>query len=85
MSGNFQLTSGFNLTLNFPSFSIREKGDDNKDRSLSGKYLIVATRHIIGYQKHETIIELATTSNDLSFIPTSTTAETKEIENYGTI
>jgi hypothetical protein len=85
MAGNFQLTSGFNLTLNFPSFSIREKGDDNKDRSLSGKYLIVATRHIIGYQKHETILELATTSNDLQFIPSATSAETREIEQYGTI
>jgi len=84
MSGNFQLTSGFNLTLNFPSFSLREKGDDNKDRSLSGKYLIIATRHIIGYQKHETIVELATTSNDLQFIPAATTSQTKEIENYGT-
>lgn len=85
MAGNFQLTSGFNLTLNFPSFSIREKGDDNKDRSLSGKYLIVATRHIIGYQKHETIVELATTSNDLRFIPSGTSAQTREIEEYGTI
>lgn len=83
MAGNFQLTSGLNLNLNFPSFSAREKGDDNKDRSLSGKYIIIATRHILSYQKHETIIELATTSNDLNFIPTATPNQTKEIENYG--
>jgi hypothetical protein len=50
---------------------------------LSGIYLITATRHIIGYQKHETILELATTSNELPFIPASTGAQTKEIENYG--
>jgi hypothetical protein len=47
--------------------------------------LIFATRHIIGYQKHETIIELATSSNELPFIPTATTQQTKEVENYGTI
>jgi hypothetical protein len=28
---------------------------------------------------------LATTSNDLQFIPSATSAETREIEQYGTI
>lgn len=85
MSGNFQLTSGFSLNLRTPDFSIRETGGENDDRSLSGRYLIVATRHIIGYQRHETIIELASSSNELPFIPTASAQETKEIEDYGTI
>ena len=84
MPGNFQLTSGYNLNVRVPNYAIKDKGDDNEDRSLSGIYLITATRHIIGYQKHETIVELATTSNELPFIPASTNAQTKEIENYGT-
>lgn len=85
MPGNFQLTSGFSLNLRTPDYSIRETGSENDDRSMSGRYLIVATRHIIGYQKHETIIELASSSNELPFIPTASAQETKEIENYGTI
>ena len=84
MPGNFQLTSGYNLNIRVPNYAIKDRGDDNEDRSLSGIYLITATRHIIGYQKHETIVELATTSNELPFIPASTNAQTKEIENYGT-
>jgi hypothetical protein len=82
MPGNFQLTSGFNVTLIAPSFSKKEKGDDNSDPSLSGKYIIVATRQIIGYDKHETIIELATTSSANEFIPVSSPKQTQELLNY---
>jgi len=84
MPGNFQLTSGFNLNLRVPDFSIKETGDDvNEDRNLSGKYLIVATRHIIGFEKHETIIEVATTSNELGFVPQSVDQQNKVLKNYG--
>ncbi len=65
MPGNFQLTSGFNVNVDAPIFGKKFKGDDNEDKSLSGKYLIVASRQIIGYEKHETIIEVATTSSDV--------------------
>jgi len=82
MPGNFQLTSGFNITLVAPSFSKKEKGDDNSDPSLSGKYIIVATRQIIGYDKHETIIEVATTSSANEFIPVSNPKQTQELLNY---
>lgn len=82
MPGNFQLTSGFNVTLVAPSFSKKEKGDDNSDLSLSGKYIIVATRQIIGYDKHETIIEVATTSSANEFIPVSNPKQTQELLNY---
>jgi hypothetical protein len=64
MPGNFQLTSGFNVNVNAPPFGMKIPGDENKDVSLSGKYIIVASRHIIGYNKHETIIEVATTSSE---------------------
>lgn len=64
MPGNFQLTSGFNVYINAPVLGKKFPGDDNEDKSLTGKYLIVASRHIIGYEKHETIIEVATTSSE---------------------
>jgi hypothetical protein len=84
MPGNFQLTSGFNLNIRVPDFSLKETGGDNEDRAVSGKYLIIATRHIIGFDKHETILEVATTSNELGFIPQSTVDQNKALSNYGT-
>jgi hypothetical protein len=62
MPGNFQLTSGFNVDLTIPGFGAKVKGDDNDDTSISGKYIIVATRHIITNNKHETLIEIVTDS-----------------------
>lgn len=82
MPGNFQLSSGFNVNLIAPNFSIKEKGDDNEDSTLSGKYIIVATRHVIGYDKHETLIEIATTSTANEFVPASSYEQTKEILEY---
>jgi hypothetical protein len=82
MPGNFQLTSGFNVNVTAPSFSLKQKGDSNDDPSLSGKYVIVATRQIIGYEKHETIIEVATTSTNNEFIPSSNPRQTEAVMNY---
>jgi hypothetical protein len=83
MPGNFQLTSGFNLNVRVPDFSKKESGSENEDRSLSGKYLIIATRHIIKYDMHETVLELATTSNEIDFIPQSVPEQNQAIETYG--
>jgi hypothetical protein len=83
MPGNFQMTSGFVLNVRVPNSAVKSGGDDNEDRSLSGRYLITATRHIINYEKHETVLELATTSNELEFIPSATNQQTREIDNYG--
>lgn len=82
MPGNFQLTSGFNVNVMAPSQGIKENGDDNDDPSISGKYLIVATRHIIGFDKHETVIEVASTSTNNEFIPSSNPEQTNAILAY---
>lgn len=82
MPGNFQLSSGFNVYVNAPNFSQNAKGINNKDQSLSGKYLILASRNIIGYDKHETVIEVATTSTEIPFIPASALTQMQEILNY---
>jgi hypothetical protein len=34
------------------------------DKTLEGKYLIVAARHIIRYDKHETLLEVASDSSN---------------------
>jgi hypothetical protein len=82
MPGNFQLSSGFNVNVIAPNFGKKVKGEDNDDPSLSGKYIILASRQIIGYDKHETIVELATTSTNNDFIPQSNPQQTQEILTY---
>ena len=82
MPGNFQLSSGFNVNVVAPNFGRKEKGSDNDDASLSGKYIIVASRQIIGYDKHETVIEVATTSTNNEFIPVSNPNQTQELLEY---
>jgi hypothetical protein len=81
MPGNFQLTSGFNVNVEAPIFGKKFKGDDNEDKSLSGKYIIVASRQVIGYEKHETIIEVATTSSDVE-ISVSSPEQQEDLLSY---
>ena len=82
MPGNFQLTSGFNVYLDAPAAGAKEKGSDNKDVSLSGQYLIVASRQIIGFDKHETVIEIATTSSENDFVPVSSANQLEELAEF---
>jgi hypothetical protein len=82
MPGNFQLTSGLNVNVQLPNMSQRETGDDNIDESLSGKYLIIGSRQIIGLEKHETIIEVATTSTERPTVFASNPAQTADILEY---
>lgn len=82
MPGNFQLTSGFNVNLMAPNFGIKERGIESEDKSINGKYIIIASRQIIGYDKHQTIIEIATTSSGNDFIPAGSKQQTSSLLNY---
>jgi len=82
MPGNFQLSSGFNVNVQAPVFGEREKNSNEEDKSVSGKYVIIASRHIIGFEKHETIIEVASSSSSNDFIPSSSFEEVREIMEY---
>ena len=64
--GNFAISSGFNVYLNIPKYGFKSREEDNRDKTVYGKYLIVGTRHIIGYEKHETIFEAVTDSSNRS-------------------
>lgn len=82
MPGNFDLTSGLTANLTIPSRGEKAKGIDETDYSLSGKYLITATRHIITYMKHETVMEVATDSTNRNQIYTSTREQNVAVELY---
>lgn len=64
MPGNFGLTVGSVVNLNFPNFVSGMNDMDSLDQSMTGKYVIIAVRHIIRFDRHETIIETATDSTD---------------------
>lgn len=82
MPGNFQLTSGFNVNVEVPIFGEKDSKEDTEDKSASGKYMIIASRHVIGLEKHETIIEVASSSSGNDFIPASSAEEVQEIMEY---
>lgn len=82
MPGNFDLTSGLNANLTVPARGEKAKGFDNIDYSLSGKYLIVASRQMITFEKHETIIEVATDSNNRDSYYRSTEVQNNFMDSY---
>jgi hypothetical protein len=66
MPGNFGLYCGSVVDLHVPKFALTDSSksyDESIDKTLSGKYIIIGTRHIIQNNKHETIIEIAADSN----------------------
>ena len=71
LPGNFSLSSGFVLNVDAHSFAVESDPTDKKDDSISGKYLIIATRHLISPKKHETFCELASDSTNNGVILSS--------------
>lgn len=67
LPGNFSLQPGLMVFLDMPKRSITTPGDDQYDESLRGEYIVLAVRHIIQYDKHETIIDVATDSSRLAY------------------
>jgi hypothetical protein len=77
LPGNFAISSGFVLNLNAHSYSVN---DGNRiDNSISGKYLIVGTRHMIKPEKHETICEISSDSTNNPFISTGNLLKQSEV------
>jgi hypothetical protein len=60
LPGNFAIASGNNYEVEIPHRFVSE--DKQIDSTLSGKYITLSVRHMIRYDKHETIIEVATDS-----------------------
>jgi len=87
LPGNFNLSSGFCIDLDVPKRSVLADGENQFDSSLYGKYLIVATRHIIRPNMHEVIIEAVTDSSNfkdknINTVFTSTVDQEKAANYY---
>lgn len=85
MPGNFDLISGTNVNVTVPTIGSQysENVQDNIDKTKSGKYLIVSTRQMITYDKHETIMEVATDSNNRDKVYLSTQQQNDLVDFYG--
>jgi len=84
LPGNFKISSGFCVDLDVPKRSVLVDGENPFDSTLYGKYLIIATRHIIRPNMHEVVIEAVTDSSnykdkDSTKVFTSTVDQEKAI------
>ena len=82
MPGNFQLSSGFNVNVNVPFFGEKDKNEENRDKNLSGRYLITSARHILKQTEHESIIEVASTTSENDDIISNTRDQNDVLESY---
>lgn len=64
MPGNLKFMAGELVYANFPNQFNQRDIDPIGDKSLMGKYMILGVRHIIRYDKHETILEVTTDSTN---------------------
>ena len=69
MPGNFNYMAGYMVEVQIPNRFDMENSNIKEviDNSLSGKYIIIAVRHIIRQDKHETILEVATDSTNMEY------------------
>jgi len=63
--GNFNIFSGNKIYLKYPKFSQYNDNDPDgmMDPYVSGNFIVAAVRHLIKYNKHQTIVELTSDSN----------------------
>jgi hypothetical protein len=64
LPGNFGLVIGKLVNIHLPNYVSNDGSSNSTDPDMSGKYIIMAVRHIIRYDRHETIIEIATDSTN---------------------
>jgi hypothetical protein len=79
MPGNFGLTSGFNVNMKFPARTEKNEQREDLDSTLNGNYSIIATRHIIKYNIHETVIDVASDSSQKQVAARLETVDTGRI------
>ena len=79
--GNFGVTSGAIINLKMPIKSGKTEVGEGLDQTLTGKYIVTATRHVIKGDMHETVIELATDSTNKPLVRQQTTKMTEALKS----
>ena len=79
--GNFGVTSGAIINLKMPIKSGKTEVGEGLDQTLTGKYIVTATRQIIKGDMHETVIELATDSTNRPIVKKQTSGMQKALKS----
>ena len=79
--GNFGVTSGAIINLKMPIKSGKTEVGEGLDQTLTGKYIVTATRHVIKGDMHETVIEVATDSTNKPLDRQQTTKMTEALKS----
>jgi hypothetical protein len=79
--GNFGVTSGAIINLKMPIKSGKTEVGEGLDQTLTGKYIVTATRHVIKGDIHETVIEVATDSTNKPLVRQQTTKMTEALKS----
>ena len=79
--GNFGVTSGAIINLKMPIKSGKTEVGEGLDQTLTGKYIVTATRHVIKGDMHETVIEVATDSTNKPLVRQQTTKMTEALKS----
>ena len=79
--GNFGITSGAIINLKMPIKSGKTEVGEGLDQTLTGKYIVTATRHVIKGDMHETVIEVATDSTNKPLVRQQTTKMTEALKS----
>jgi len=64
LPGNFYLCTGKIVNILLPNYTSNDGSREPVDASMSGNYIILGTRHTVRFDRHETIIEVATDSTN---------------------
>jgi hypothetical protein len=66
LNGDFDITCGRSIGVFVPTRGYKSEDEDSYDKSLTGNYLITATRHILKAKNnmHEVVVEAVTDSTN---------------------
>jgi len=83
MPGNFDLICGAVVELHISNRGTNVIGN-SVDESLSGKYIILAARQMVKYDRHETVIEISTDSTNRTSLTNADSLRYEQwSDNYG--
>jgi len=77
LPGNFNITSGMNVFLN--SIDRSNTSEDNRDRTIYGKHMVIASRHIIKHDRHEVVFEVVSDSANQEAIYSSSNQQLRAL------
>jgi len=80
--GNFNVICGKMIDVVANKMARLDPEEDQLDLSITAKYLTIGTKHIFGFDKYETIVDMCTSSNMYPLTPSSTPEQLDALLSY---